>query len=505
MLATSHAPSGADADRLREALDASDGPIETRETHGSVVFLTGTRAYKLKKALRFDFADLRSLDARRRACLAELDANRQYGNDHVFAVLAVVPTADAYELAPCHTPEAVDYVVAMHRFAEDDTLAARIRDGRVSPGQVEAAGRALAARHRMAEKVHDAPSARFLAEENFTGLTEEAESLLGRRELHAAERFAAAFLLAWGVTLEARRRTGRVIDGHGDVRAEHLLLRDDGSACLLDRLEHRHLRVVDVADELAFLRADLVQLGSPELWDRFLGAYVGARGERPPDRLVAYFAAYRCWVRAKVALVRGRQTEDAAATADAAELLTIAARFAAEARGPVTMLVTGPPASGKSTLAARLADLTGLPILASDLRRADVATGYDDASRCRVYASLAGDAAARGGCIVDATFGLEAHRRAFIEQYASADVAPPPLVVLACQTPEAMRLTRAAGPRSGGSEAGPAVAATLGRAFTPFVEVAAGDVLAVNGAAPAEDSADLALAWLDRRLAEDLC
>jgi aminoglycoside phosphotransferase family enzyme len=51
--------------------------IERHETHISLVFLAGDRAYKLKRAVQFPYLDFSTAELRRCACLAELELNRR--------------------------------------------------------------------------------------------------------------------------------------------------------------------------------------------------------------------------------------------------------------------------------------------------------------------------------------------------------------------------------------------------------------------------------------------
>ena len=53
-----------------------EGPLRRIVTHMSHVFLGPDRVYKLKRSVRHPFADMSSLEARRRACEAELAVNR---------------------------------------------------------------------------------------------------------------------------------------------------------------------------------------------------------------------------------------------------------------------------------------------------------------------------------------------------------------------------------------------------------------------------------------------
>lgn len=60
---------------------------------------------------------------------------------------------------------------------------------------------------------------------------------------------------------------------------------------------------------------------------------------------------------------------------------------------PTLLLVTGPPAAGKSTLAARLADDLGLPLLAKDAFKEAVADGFRVSTldeSCRAGAAAVG-------------------------------------------------------------------------------------------------------------------
>jgi hypothetical protein len=51
--------------------------IERIDTHASIVFLAGERAYKLKRAVRFDDLDFSTSERRRTLCEAEARLNRR--------------------------------------------------------------------------------------------------------------------------------------------------------------------------------------------------------------------------------------------------------------------------------------------------------------------------------------------------------------------------------------------------------------------------------------------
>src|SRR6516164_5158092 len=65
------------------------GPVERVDTAGAVVFLAGADAYKVKRAVKFPFMDLSTLDKRREACEAEIEVNRASAPQIYLAALPI--------------------------------------------------------------------------------------------------------------------------------------------------------------------------------------------------------------------------------------------------------------------------------------------------------------------------------------------------------------------------------------------------------------------------------
>ena len=508
MTAAAPAAASAAVDRLAAAL----GPVERRETHGSWVLLTADRAYKVKKPLVLDFLDYGTLERRRAMCREEVEQNRRGAPDVYLGVRAIVPTATAtatataastgtgegegeregVALAPEDAPGAIEYAVEMRRFDEHATLAAA-GDG---TGVIERVGRALAAYHDRCPVV-EAPGAveqlRRTVDDNFATL---ATLLAGRaadaRRLALAQRFAVAFLAARAAQLEARAAAGRVLDGHGDLRAEHVVL--GPRIELVDAIEFDPaLRRTDAGLDLAFLVMDLHALGRAGDAAGLVRAYRDAGGDPGDDELVAFFASYRAQVRAKVALIRAGQpgADAAAARTEAGSLLRLAGRLAWRALGPIVLAVCGPAASGKTTLAAALSVRSGLPHYSSDVvrkRRRGLAPSdrapagaYTAAANADTYRALGALAAGSpSGAIVDATFRRATERHEFREALGEA---ADRLVFVECRVPLAILRERAGvrlrDPRRV-SDATPALAARQLEEFEPLDEVPAGAHLLVR-------------------------
>lgn len=428
--------------------------VEVRETHISWVFLAGDRAYKLKEIV-LPFVNYGTPQRRRAMCHEEVRLGRRLAADVYLGVRAVAVGADGLQPAAEDDPRAVNYLVEMRRYDERHTLAARLASGELKHGEVLAVARRLAEFHARARQVGTAgvpaPALERRMAENFHELLAIVEERNEVERVLALERFAHAFVVAHAQMLDLRARHGFVREVHGDLRAEHVLL--NGEVRVVNCVEFdRALRELDVADDLAFLAMDLTAHGGERFARTLVEAYREAGGDPGEDRLIAFYAAYRALVRAKVALLHAAEQPPSSAahghdSAAARDLLALAERFAWRARLPLVIVLCGVPASGKSHLAQALATSSGLAHLSSDVIRKRLAgiesherapaELYSPDSNRLTYAELgrraAREVAAHGGALVDATFRHRVDRDAFAQAFARAA----PLLLIECRAPPA--------------------------------------------------------------------
>jgi uncharacterized protein len=438
--------------------------VELRETHISWVFLTPEHAYKVKKPLKLPFLDYGGVNRRRRMCKEELRLNRRLAPDVYLDVVGVANPDGRWQLVSEDDPRAVEYAVRMRRIDESRSLEQLSRSGELTQALVERVARRVATFHAEAPVVGDPPAwiEALVAtlEENHATLRAVGSSALGRSRLDAAEHFSGAFLAARRALLEARAAAGLVRDGHGDLRAEHVIVPEEGTPYVFDCIEFDPaLRRIDVAADLAFLVMDLAALGEEELSAALVDAYRRAGGEPGDDATVSFFAAYRAWVRAKVEWVRagelaGADPEWDRRDAGARKLFGLGERFAWRARRPLALVFCGVAASGKTTLAERVETISGWSRLSSDVIRKELAgldprergrpEHYSDAFTAKTYREL-GRRAGRelrrsGGVIVDATFRRRGGRIAFLSELDRRDAG---LLFVECRAPAEVLAARA--------------------------------------------------------------
>lgn len=508
-----------DPDELREDLATALGaPVETRETHISWVFLAGERAYKLKKPIVLPFVDYGTAERRRTMCEEEVRLNRRLAPDVYLGVRGVVPDAEGLRLGEADDPAAIDYVVEMRRYDESGTLAATLARGESPDAALATLGGRLARFHADASRVEGggASAAEQEVAENLVELLPQVSDPAVRDRIGAIARFLHSLIAARRQVLEDRSRGGLVREGHGDLRAEHVVL--GPPLAVVDCVEFDPaLRRLDVADDLAFLLSDLTAAGADA--SPLLAAYRAAGGDPGPDWLVAMYAIHRSLIRTKVLEIAaaqrsGERARRARAEADAR--LEVAERLVWRARAPLAIVVCGTPASGKSTLAGALAATSEWPVLASDETRKQLAgiaptqrasaVRYSESFSRVTYAELGRRAAetvagagTAGGVIVDATFRRRGDRAAFAGAFGSAA----PLVFVQCVAPAGVLLERARARELEPGHVSDATAAVVAREWTswdPLDEVPAGRHLILRSDRPLTALLSELIGLLDGRL-----
>ena len=101
-------------------------PVARVDTAAAVVFLAGSDAYKVKRAVTFPFMDLSTLDKRRVACEAEIAVNRASAPGIYLAALPITRSGETFAIGG--KGEVVEWVTHMRRFDENamlDRVAAR--------------------------------------------------------------------------------------------------------------------------------------------------------------------------------------------------------------------------------------------------------------------------------------------------------------------------------------------------------------------------------------------
>jgi predicted kinase len=174
---------------------------------------------------------------------------------------------------------------------------------------------------------------------------------------------------------QARVEHGRIRDGHGDLRLEHVYF-ENAAPTVIDCVEfNERLRCGDTAADVAFLAMELTARSRADLAELFVADFALQSDDHDLYAVIDFYAGYRAWVRGKVAafLAADPSTlpEKAARKAEEARTLFALARSHTEARPGARPVVAvgGLIGSGKSTLAEALGRAAGMPVISSDRMR----------------------------------------------------------------------------------------------------------------------------------------
>jgi aminoglycoside phosphotransferase family enzyme len=284
----------------RSAYPGGTSKVESIETHFAWVFLTDLHAYKLKKPIRFDRLDFTTLTARRWDCEEELRLNRRLAAGVYLAVVPLAQRRDGgYELDGAGP--VVDWLVKMVRLPAASMLDQSLKDGRVTAADVRAVALHLAHFYR-AQRILDMGGEAYrqrLAHQVTANRRELTAPDLGLPPERVHALACRLLMLLQRQRTAVAARAARVVEGHGDLRPEHVCL--SSPPCVIDCLEFDlDLRVVDPVEELAFLGLECARLGAPWVGPLFVDIYASETGDTVPVPLVNLYTGLRAVNRAKI-------------------------------------------------------------------------------------------------------------------------------------------------------------------------------------------------------------
>lgn len=430
---------------------AADQPTERIDTHAATILLNGTRAWKMKKPVRFRYLDFSTVEQRHHALAAELRLNRRIAPD-LYLGLHAIRRSDDGTLSLDGAGEIVDWVLEMQRFA-DDALLTEVADAQgLDDALLQRLASRVVALHESAEVCADPKGAARLQEvvDGNLGSMTAFPDIIEPTLAHALTSRLTDMIVTHTTLLDDRAARGRVRHGHGDLHLANIAIIDD-EPVPFDCLEFdSEMATTDVLYDLAFLVMDLWARGLRHEANVVVNTYLD---HSPADEagfaLLPLVIGVRATVRAHVCAA-----EQKAEIANDYLSLALSLTEPVDAR---LIAVGGGSGTGKSTLARAIGGdvgwAPGARILRSDVIRKQLAgvdlttplsaSGYSSEMSGRVYGEVArratADLSAGMSVIADAVFGRDGDRRG-IESV--ADHARVPFTGIWLELAEQERITR---------------------------------------------------------------
>lgn len=277
------------------------GRVEVRETHMSWVFLTRSDVFKLKKPVKLTHLDFSTLERRRRNCEAEVRLNSRLAPDVYHGVISLRLSSDGL-LTLRGKGEVIDWLVHMKRLPEDDMLDRRIALSHCTKADIEKIGAVLGNFYSRAH-VDEAEGKSYLY--HLRSEHPINRSVLERPEFGLAPLASPTLdafehsLTSLSPSIIARIEAGGMVEGHGDLRPEHICLND--LPRIIDCLEFdRKMRILDPFDEVNYLGLECEVLGAAWIRPVLLNALESVLNQRPAPELLAFYGTFRMLLRARL-------------------------------------------------------------------------------------------------------------------------------------------------------------------------------------------------------------
>ena len=354
--------------------------IQQRETHISMVFLTGPYVYKIKKPVDLEFLDYTTLEKRRRFCHQEVALNRRLTHNVYLEVVPITLKKGSYYMAGPGT--AVEYCVKMRQLRQEASMIRLLEAGKIDKEKLRALAHILARFYGRASTGGNITAFGSWetvwknCEENFKQTEAFVGTILDERVFQIVRAATRSFLRRRQELFRRRMEEEKIRDCHGDLRSGHIYF--ENGIQIVDCIEfNERFRYGDITSDLAFLAMDLDYEGHPRSAQDLVKAYVSCVKDHDVFALLDFYKCYRAFVRLKVNCLRLQQGDLTKQERDrllkeTERYTDLAYQYAVQFTRPTLWVLCGMPASGKSTVAKEVAKCLGIGVFRSDAVRKEL-------------------------------------------------------------------------------------------------------------------------------------
>lgn len=440
-----------------EVYDEVVNNVRMVQTHISWIFLTGRYVYKVKKPVNFLFLDFSTLEKRKFYCEKELELNKRLAPD---MYLEVVPINEfGGEIKIKGNGRAIEYAVKMKELPQESMMLKLLEKNKIGKDTIERIVKNLIKFHskidvRTKDQFDSLNAIKFNWEENFNQVSPFVPRFVEREKFDFIKRNIDKFFINNRDIFEKRISEGKIRECHGDLHSGNIFITD--KIYIFDAIEFsERLRVIDVANEVAFLAMDLDFQKRPDLSNYFVEKYIEYSKDKELKKILNFYKCYRAFVRGKINFFRfsdkGVSDEEKLEAEQMAKKYFDLSYSYAKNLNPRLVIMCGLIGTGKSIFAKSLAKKIKAEVIRSDVVRKDFAKIspnvhkfeeyrkgiYSEKFTDRTYKEMI-DCAKKvlldgTSCILDATFSKKKYRKEAANLAKELNL---PFFIVECTCPE---------------------------------------------------------------------
>jgi len=347
--------------------------VRTIQTHISWVFIAPPFVLKVKKPVNLGFLDFTTLEKRKYFCQREIELNRRFCPEIYLGALPIYKTDSGFSFE--RPGEIVEYAVKMRKLPHGWFLSELLEKNLVGEKQLNRVISTLRRFYRSevatpeVERWGKPEKLKISTDENFAQVEPFVGKTISHGAFEAIRHFTNRFYLANESLFRERIKQHRILDCHGDLHLDHIHLTPEATT-IFDCIEFNdRFRLIDIANDLAFLAMDFDFEGRSDLGNLFLRNAARELGDAGMLKVANFYKCYRAFVRGKVESIQAaeRETTNPKEHENFAErYFRLALQYAVSGSDRLVLVIMGGAGSGKTSVAKQLSIELNWQIFSSD-------------------------------------------------------------------------------------------------------------------------------------------
>jgi len=275
--------------------------VRAVQTHISWVFIASPFVFKVKKPVNLGFLDFNTLEKRHYFCQREIALNRRLAPEVYLEVVPIYKTISGFSFNP--EGEIIQYAVKMKELPLGCFLEELLDKNLVGEKEIN---RVISVLHRFYEAETPTPEIeqwgtpeklKISTDENFTQVEPFIGETISPAAFEAIRHYTNQFYAVNEKLFRERIQQRRILDCHGDLRLDHVHLTPEATS-IFDCIEFNdRFRLIDIANDLAFLAMDFDFEDRSDLGNIFLRNAARHLDDGGMLRIANFYKCYRTFVR----------------------------------------------------------------------------------------------------------------------------------------------------------------------------------------------------------------